>query len=339
MRRSRIQLSSGLIALLWNSPTKAQEADFSEWFPITEFPNAQADNLSYWQGQALRVAGTDLWADYAHRCVNIGQKYPELGSAAQSDGFVAPARPFDSVFFVGASSVSVWAIDTGDGLILIDSMWNAAEAEQIVIPGLQSFGYDGFDIKALIISHEHIDHYGGAAWLQKTYGMPLYASELAWAGMAKQTGDIPTKDRVLRDCDKFTVGNTTLRVYHTPGHSPGCLSFLIPLYDHGEKHIAGFYGGGGVPKTAEDKATQIESFQRFSRIAKKHGADVLLTNHQAQDHSLQHFDALANRKCKGKECSTPNPYVLGTERYVRWLKVMELCVRINAARIDQALSI
>ncbi|CAH0057539.1 unnamed protein product [Clonostachys solani] len=312
--------------------------NFSTWFPITEFPNAQTANLSRWQAEAQKLAGADLWADYQHRCINSAQKYPEIGSAAQLDGFIAPNRPFDSVFFVGSSGVSSWAIDTGDGLILIDALWNPDEAERIIIPGLQTFGYDGSDVKALIITHEHVDHFGGAGWLQETYGIPVYATEECWDILASIDGT-PKKEYVLTDGGKLTIGNTTIFTHKTPGHTPGTVSLLIPVYDRGEPHLAGLYGGGGIPSSAEDKATQIESFNKFAGIAQKVGVDVLLSNHQTQDHSLQHFDVLANRQCNGRTCSLPNPYVVGTERYARYLKLMGLCVRVRAARINQNLRI
>lgn len=328
-----------LAAATFGSLASAQgETNFSTWFPITEFPNAQTANVSKIQAEAQRLAGADLRQDYMHRCINAGQKYPEIGAARQIDGFIAPARPFDSLFFVGSSAVSAWAIDTGEGLIVIDALWNAEEAEEILIPGLESFGYTGEDIKALIISHEHIDHYGGALWLQETYGMSVYCSEECWEGM-NEAGDGPVKNETLADGQEFTLGNTTIAMYITPGHTPGTLSMVIPLFDRGEPHKAGFYGGGGIPRSAEDKALQIESFGRFQEIAEEHGVDVLLSNHQTQDHSLQNFDELANRICEDAECSVDNPYVVGTEKYVRYLGVMAACVRLNAARQGQDLRV
>lgn len=313
--------------------------DFSTWFPITEFPNAQAANVSRWQSEAQRIAGIDLWAQFYHRCVNADHKYPEIGSTL--DGFVAPARTFDSLFFVGSSRVSSWAIDTGDGLILIDSLWNREEAEKVIIPGLQSFGYSGHDIKALVITHEHGNHYGGAPWLQTEFGesMNVYCSELCWMGMT-QNGDGPIRDEVLADEQELTIGNTTLQFFSTPGHTEGTFSILIPVYDRGQRHLAGLYGGGGVPEDPEDKEKQISSFQRFRRIATDRGVDVLLSNHQSQDNTLQHLDVLANRVCNNEgECSISNPYLVGTERYSRYLELMEMCVRIKAAREGQDLGI
>ncbi|KAH7165265.1 beta-lactamase-like protein, partial [Dactylonectria macrodidyma] len=280
-------MPSRISKLLWTLSTlcasfvhgaDTDTTDFSTWFAATEFEDAQISNVSRWQAEAQNLAWPDLWQEYQHRCINSGQRYPEIGAAAQTAGFVAPARPFESLFFVGASGVSSWAIDTGDGLILIDSMDNADEAERVIIPGLQAFGYEGTDVKALIITHEHFDHYGGALWLQQTYNVTVYASEQAWEALADIEG-APVKQKTLVDKDILTVGNTSVDIYATPGHTPGCISLLFPVYEHGQKHLAGLYGGGGIPSNAEDKATQIESFAKFAALVKSRGADVLLSNH------------------------------------------------------------
>ncbi|VUC32861.1 unnamed protein product [Clonostachys rosea] len=338
-----LRLSTAIACLFIPRTTLAQSnvikpSNYSNWFPVTSFPEAQKDNLSYWQAEAQTLAGADLWADYQQRCINNGQKYPEIGSAAQIDGFVEPGRPFDSLFFVGASSVSSWAIDTGDGLILIDSMWNPGDAEKVIIPGLEAFGYNGSSVKALLISHEHVDHFGGAKYLQETYNIPAYASQQCWDTMSTIEGT-PAKQHVVRDGDELTIGNTTISIVHTPGHTPGTISFLVPVYDRGVRYLAGIYGGGGVPTAVDAKNNQIQSFQKFQKISRDAGVDVLLGTHQAQDHTLQYLDVLNNRKCDGLKCSLPNPYIVGNERYVRWLRVMEMCVRIHAARTNQFLSV
>ncbi|KAM5343751.1 hypothetical protein ACJ41O_012288 [Fusarium nematophilum] len=311
--------------------------DFSTWFNITEFPNAQAANVSRLQFEAQGLATGRLWYDYVHRCINA-QKYPTISNNVQTPGWVTPAQPFDSLFFVGYSYVSAWAIDTGDGLILIDSLNNAEEAQRVIVPGLEAFGYTPRDIKALVITHEHFDHYGGAAWFQETYDTPIYASKAAWSGM-KSLEDTPKEDKTLADGDVLKIGNTSIRVFLTPGHTPGTLSLIFPVYDRGQKHFAGLYGGGGIPSRAEDKTTQIQSFLRFARLAKKSDVDVLVSNHQTQDHTLQNLDILANRQCSDKRCSLPNPFVVGNEQYVRYLELMAKCVQLQAARQGQSLVI
>src|SRR5882724_881438 len=86
-------------------------------------------------------------------------------------------------------------------------------------------------LKAIVITHAHIDHIGGAQKLKAATGAPVYMNEndtflydaldmqAGWLGipMPAQT-DI---DSGLRDGDLLHVGAADLVVLHTPGHTPG----------------------------------------------------------------------------------------------------------------------
>ncbi|KAH8173020.1 metallo-beta-lactamase superfamily protein [Sarocladium implicatum] len=333
-------------------PTVAQfgspgHTNFSDFLPVAEFPNAQQENLTRIFSEAEKIVRQDLAYDFTYRCLwTRGTLYP-IGATIGGDYFMKPRRVFDDLYFIGYASVSAWAIDTGDGLIVIDSLYNEDEIERILIPGLQTFGFEMSDVKALLITHEHIDHYGGAGYIQKEYGTPIYASEQCWDVMADIEGT-PTRDKTIGDSEDLKVGKYALTAYHTPGHSDGCLSLMIPVTDNGTPHLAALYGGGGVPAGAENKALQMKSFARFADLAKKKKADALVSNHATQDQSLLKLEILDARSCKddhaghhkpgpgGKKdkvkCSTGNPYVVGTDYYVRYLQAMSLCVEMVAAR-------
>ena len=91
---------------------------------------------------------------------------------------------------------------------------------------------------AIIITHAHIDHIGGAAELKAATGAPvwmnagdedLYAHldrQAQWLGMAtpQRTGI----DQIARDGDKLKLGEADFHVLHTPGHTQGSLSLWIP---------------------------------------------------------------------------------------------------------------
>ena len=76
----------------------------------------------------------------------------------------------DNLYFVGIGRVSAYALDTPDGIVIIDSLDNAEEAEQFIAGGLRSVGLDPARIKAVFVSHGHGDHYGGAQYLHDKYG-------------------------------------------------------------------------------------------------------------------------------------------------------------------------
>ncbi|KAM0325138.1 hypothetical protein ACHAQA_007677 [Verticillium albo-atrum] len=310
--------------------TVVAQAQFQNFFNVTTFPNEQKQNVTKWLAEARTLAGTDIYAYFAHRCI-LSQVYPELSSAAQNPGFIAPREVFDRFYFIGQSAVSAWAYDTGDGLVVFDALNDAEEAEKILIPNLKTLGFTGSDIKHLIITHEHFDHYGGARWLQDNFQPATYAAAAAWDALATDANG-PLKDKTIADGDELTFGKVTMKFYETPGHTPGTLSSIFSVYDNSSKHTAGFYGGVGIPRSATTKDQQVFSLNRFADLGKKAGVDTLIANHQTQDRALYHFDLLEHR-AEG----SGHPFIIGEDAFERYLRVNALCVRVKAARDGQNL--
>ncbi len=81
------------------------------------------------------------------------------------------------------------------------------------------------ELTAMLLTHTHPDHCAGVAAIQESYGVPVYAHPLEHPRL---TPDTQISIRPLQDGDTVPVGaGTGLRVHHTPGHSPGHLSFSL----------------------------------------------------------------------------------------------------------------
>jgi metallo-beta-lactamase class B len=148
----------------------------------------------------------------------------------------------------------------------------------------------------------------------------------------------PKKDMVATDGMKLTLGDTTLTLYLTPGHTPGTISTLVPLKDGNERHLGAVWGGinpnlygHGVRNGAtleEVIKTWSASAARF-QDTRKAGADVYLTIHPYYDKTNpDKLHALNFRKPGG-----PHPFV-NKDNVQRFLTIIKECSLARLARIS-----
>jgi metallo-beta-lactamase class B len=265
------------------------------------------------------------------------------GPPPRSEWHAEPAKVFDNLYFVGQTEYSAWAVTTSDGIIVVDALWDYS-VEDEVVNGLRKLGLDPAKIKYVLLSHGHIDHAGGAQYLQEHLGARVIASAADWDLLDRDTGrwPKPRRDMVATDGQKLTLGDTTLTLYLTPGHTLGTISTLIPVKDGGKPHVVAEWGGTAfnwlrspalyITPERSNKfwfETYSSSAQRFQDIASKAGADVLISNHTIYDGSKTKLPALAKR--------TPgdaNPYVIGTDSVKRYLTVANECAKAGLLRIQ-----
>ena len=248
---------------------------------------------------------------------------------AQSEWYHEPVKVFDNLYFLGTKVHEAWAITTSEGIIVIDALYDYA-VESEVDGGLRKLGLDPTRIKYLVISHGHGDHHGGAKYLQDKFSPRLIMGPKDWDLVERDTRNPkPRRDIEATDGQKLTLGDTTITLYITPGHTPTTISSLVPVKDGGRPHLAAEWGG-----TAFSEATPLDQLQsyvksasRFRDVALGAGADVVLTNHTDFDGTLLKLDALARRKA-----GDPNPWVVGKDTVNRYLTVAEECGKAELAR-------
>ena len=117
--------------------------------------------------------------------------------AQQTAGF----RIFDNLYYVGLKRVSSYLVTTSVGLVLIDAGF--PETTDFVLGNIRALGFDPANIKYILITHSHADHYGGAARIQQLSRARVGMSLEDWQVVERAQGSTPTgqlhRDLILKD--------------------------------------------------------------------------------------------------------------------------------------------
>ncbi len=249
----------------------------------------------------------------------------------------APAfKVFDNLYWLGTRQHSSWALQTSAGIIIIDTNF-AWATEPEIIEGVTKLGLNPRDIKYVIISHAHGDHDQGAAELQKRYGAKVVMGAPDWEATlqrpATAAGGVPKRDiAVDREGMKLTLGDTTVEIVHTPGHTPGTLSYVFPVKNQGRTVMAAYSGGTLTGAFGTDGARwdeYIASQRKIAKAAADAGASVLLSNHSEYDGAYTKARLISVPRQSGED----HPFIAGTSAVQRYFTVMAECAMASKLRV------
>ena len=260
---------------------------------------------------------------------------------ARGTWYAEPARVFDNLYFIGGKVHSAWALTTRDGIILIDTIY-PYNSEELIIGGMRKLGLDPKNIKYVLVSHAHGDHIGGAEMLQTRYGVQVVMGGPDWDWVAKYPNRYktmaPKRDIAATDGMKIALGDTTVTIWLTPGHTPGTLSYTFTVLDRGRPVNVAYSGGTAfnfVNNTPDpgikNFQTYIDSQKHMAAKAASTGATVLLSNHSEFDNAFNKNRMLAGRG------DGPHPYELGADWVQRYFQVMQGCARAAQLKLEQRL--
>ncbi|MGN1016980.1 MAG: MBL fold metallo-hydrolase [Faecousia sp.] len=235
--------------------------------------------------------------------------------------YVHPFRLYGNVWYVGDAWVCAHLIDTGDGLLLIDTGNIGATA--LLIQSIWEAGFNPKDVKWIIESHGHLDHIGGAVFFQKMFGSKVYLGEpdarmfrerpeLAFLqDSPSYTDSLFVPDYEIHDGDVLTFGNTTVSFALCPGHTDGVIACFFDARDGDQTRRCGYYGGFGFNTLLKDYLIEIGDPEFKTRqiylnsLAKVRNekVDIFLGNHCNNNNTME------RRKKQEENPTGPNPFV------------------------------
>jgi len=168
---------------------------------------------------------------------------------------VEPFRIAGNLYYVGNTNVSSHLVDTGDGLILLDTAF--PQAVYLLLESVRRLGFDPDDIGYVLHTHAHYDHFGGTRAIVELTGAPTALGaddieileeqpELTWAAeYGTEFHEAFEVDLPLRDGDVVTLGDTRIECMSIPGHTPGAMSYFFDVVEEGRTFSVGLHGGPG----------------------------------------------------------------------------------------------
>ena len=285
---------------------------------------------------AKRASGVDYTGTFVRICVapeNLaagpgrgGPPGPRV-TPDRATWYARPYKVFDNLYFIGTKIHSSWALTTSEGIIVIDTLFDYA-IEPEIVEGLKTLGLDPRQIKYVLISHAHGDHDEGAALLQSRYGAKIVMGSADWESTLQRPstapGGVPKRDVVVGPGGlKLKLGDTTVDVIATPGHTPGTLSYVFPVKDNGRTLTVAYSGGTAFnfPRRAENFAIYRDAQRKMSEVAEAAGASVLMTNHTEFDRAYDRARIAQLPRAAGEK----HPYETDTATVLRYFEMTADC--------------
>lgn len=293
---------------------------------ITPSAAAAGDDLRdgrFFYHRARQLAGDDPVLAALAASLVPGTELPDLPDQS-------PIRVFDDLAVLSSGFVSAMAVLTDDGIVLLDALGSPEDAERVIVGGLRELGLDPAAVTHVVVTHGHDDHFGGAQYLADRYGARVLMSAADW-DLVERTApeNAPTRDLEIADGQRLTVGGTTFRLHHTPGHTAGTVSPVFPVRNGAERHTAMLIGGVNPPAAPGELRTFLASVHSFRRVLREAHVDVELSNHP-NDHGLERAAELRQHP------DGPNPWVLGEPRTQGFMRVLGLMLRGRLADAEAA---
>jgi metallo-beta-lactamase class B len=197
---------------------------------------------------------------------------------------------------------------------------------------MTKLGLDPAKVRYVIVSHGHRGESGGAYLFQSRYGARVVTAdwELIEGSVHGYPTGKPKRDIIATDGMTITVGDRLVKLYLTPGHTPGTISGVFTVRDRGQP-LTVFYSGGtefNFPNDVAHFDQYLASVRRQASLAKDAGATVIINNQSQFNGAADRLRMLADR-----QASERHPLDVGADAVARYFGIEDECAQARRLQI------
>lgn len=255
------------------------------------------------------------------------------GTGANAQYRIPMTQIFDDVWFVGNHYVGQYLIKTPTGLVQVDAANTAAEAQTFNYPAMQALGLSAtYPLKAVLLTHGHGDHDGGATWLKTNVGTAVFLGSADAANKAYAPTLIDSTDLSMR---QMSIGGKNFWILPTPGHTNGSTSSVVEVQDHGKTVRVLTNGGQSMSSTSIPAvASYLDSIERTYVMVKALKVEGVMTPHIYWDGEGEKM-----REILATGRTNPSQHVYGHESVVRQMVIARECSAAWLSRLDATVAL
>lgn len=234
----------------------------------------------------------------------------------------------DDVWYIGSEYVGQYILKNESGFVMIDAGNTAVEMQTYSLPALRTLGLGtAAPLNAVLVTHGHADHDGGAAALKASTGAPIYLGSADAAN--KSYAPITLNSAVLTPYD-LNVGGRTITVLSTPGHTAGATGFVVRAKDAG-KDVKLFVSGGSSLQATDLPLIRayLASMETTYALLKSEKVDTASNPHVYWDGSRELIKQVQSEGRKN-----PSQFIIGNEKLLRAMAIGRTCTAAWLARQD-----
>lgn len=221
----------------------------------------------------------------------------ECPSCAEWNAVQKPFKVFGNTWYVGTHGLSALLVTSPNGHVLVDA--GLPESAPLIAANVATLGFKMKDVKLIVNSHDHFDHAGGLAELQRLSGARVVAlAPSAWVLQRGESGDDDPQFgltiafpkvrtlTVIEDNEAVKAGDVTVTAHKTAGHTPGGTTWSWTSCE-GSRCLDMVYADSQTPVSADSffytrtklYPNGIADFEQGFRTIGNLRCDILVTPH------------------------------------------------------------